>query len=492
MPFRKFKPRIYFYYYTAEELNEFSEGSEKAKQFKWRNVNYDTEKQMWTKDGKIIVPKEAIEKILTAVYNDPETGLVGRDKFWARIYEYYAGIKKSDVAKFLKNNETHQLHQIPKKEKSVKSIVISKPRKYLQCDLIDVSKVRNFNEDFTFIFTCVDLFSKYAWAVPLKDKTPGECTRAIETILSEMPFGEVPSVVQSDSGNEFRGEFDAYLEDHDIKHLTSKAYSPTSQGAVESFNKTLKLMIQRFNTNESDTKFYVDVLPLLLKNYNNAKHSTTGIAPMKLHKLRVDEGASEEDQKLHKQAFDKIKGQAEEHSTGAKFTKLKIGSYVRVLRTRHENYEDKPGVMQKKTIKQWSEEYYKVVHEVNDTYQLMEMSTEPFKDDQEPNKDGLYYGKLTKYFKRDHLLDIPNPSKMIKSKGERGDYSERSGTGKHNIQQLNRKANKKQKELATTTEDEFVGVQNDDLDPSLNKPIAKRKTQRVIKKPKRYQESDEE
>ena len=52
-------------------------------------------------------------------------------------------------------------------------------------DLIDKSSLSKNNNNYQFTFTVIDLFTKYAWAIPLKNKSSLTTTNAFKIILSE-------------------------------------------------------------------------------------------------------------------------------------------------------------------------------------------------------------------------------------------------------------------------------------------------------------------
>ena len=52
-------------------------------------------------------------------------------------------------------------------------------------DLIDKSSLSNYNNNYKFILTVIDIFTKYAWAIPLKNKFGLSITNGFKTILSE-------------------------------------------------------------------------------------------------------------------------------------------------------------------------------------------------------------------------------------------------------------------------------------------------------------------
>ena len=52
-------------------------------------------------------------------------------------------------------------------------------------DLADMQLISNFNKGFRFLLCVIDIFSKYAWVVPLKDKKGTSIVNAFQKILKE-------------------------------------------------------------------------------------------------------------------------------------------------------------------------------------------------------------------------------------------------------------------------------------------------------------------
>jgi len=77
-------------------------------------------------------------------------------------------------------------------------ILSSEVNGYWQVDLIDFQK---YNErGFKWILTVVDVFSKYLWARPLKNKSAEEVKEAFSCIFKERR----PIVLQTDNSKEFK------------------------------------------------------------------------------------------------------------------------------------------------------------------------------------------------------------------------------------------------------------------------------------------------
>ena len=72
---------------------------------------------------------------------------------------------------------------------------------------MDIRSHRSFNDDNAFILTCIDVFSKRAWALPLKNKTGERVCEALSKVLA----GQNYTHIQTDKGKEFYNEKVSYL-----------------------------------------------------------------------------------------------------------------------------------------------------------------------------------------------------------------------------------------------------------------------------------------
>ena len=61
--------------------------------------------------------------------------------------------------------------------------------------------ISKFNKGFRFLLCVIDIFSKYAWVVPLKDKKGITITNAFQKILKES--NRKPNKIWVDDGSEF-------------------------------------------------------------------------------------------------------------------------------------------------------------------------------------------------------------------------------------------------------------------------------------------------
>ena len=184
-----------------------------------------------------------------------------------------AGGNRKNAEKWLKSQDTYTLHRPVRKKFRRNRILVSGLDSQWSADLIDVSALAKYNNKYTFLLTVVDSLSKYAWVVPLKDKSGTSIVNAFKMIFKE----RICRRLRTDSGKEFlNSKFQSLLKSKGIIFFTSK--NETKCAMVERFNRTLRSRMWRYFTATRQER-YVDVLPQLVHSYNNSRHSSTGVAP---------------------------------------------------------------------------------------------------------------------------------------------------------------------------------------------------------------------
>ena len=83
-------------------------------------------------------------------------------------------------------------------------------------DLIDRSSLSKLNKNYKFTFTVIDNHTKYAWAIPLKDKSGKSTTIAFKKLIDKEK--RKPQKVWSDRGKEFyNSAFLDFLKQNEIQ-----------------------------------------------------------------------------------------------------------------------------------------------------------------------------------------------------------------------------------------------------------------------------------
>ena len=142
-------------------------------------------------------------------------------------------------------------------------------------DLADMQLISRFNKGFRFLLCVINIFSKYAWVVPLKDKKVISIVNAFQKILYKS--GRKPNKIWVDKGIEFQNNsFKKWFKDNDIEMYL--IHNEGKYVVAERFIKTLKTKIYKYMTSVSKN-VYIDKLDAIVDEYNNAYHRTIRMKP---------------------------------------------------------------------------------------------------------------------------------------------------------------------------------------------------------------------
>ena len=108
--------------------------------------------------------------------------------------------------------------------------------------------ISKFNKGFRFLLCVIDIFSKYAWVVPLKDKKGISIVNAFQKILDDS--NRKPNKIWVDKGSEFyNNSFKTWLKDNDIEMYS--IHNEEKSVAAERFIRTLMPKIYKYRTSVS-------------------------------------------------------------------------------------------------------------------------------------------------------------------------------------------------------------------------------------------------
>ena len=131
-------------------------------------------------------------------------------------------------------------------------------------DLVDMSRLKSFNKKYTFLLTIIDVYSRYAWAIPIKNKTGLSVLEAFKSIE------QTPKNLFTDQGTEFfNSHMKKYCEEMNINLYHT--YSEIGGGHIERFNRTLKEKMYKHLT-LTQSNDYISNLPKIMKQYNETRH----------------------------------------------------------------------------------------------------------------------------------------------------------------------------------------------------------------------------
>ena len=180
-------------------------------------------------------------------------------------------IYKYQMYQWYRNQSVNQTmgEKQPTKRKNTRQIYTSKPNTTYQMDLIDFTS--NSYKGFTFYLILIDIFTKYAYGFPLKNKRPETIKNALNKLINKYKIDI--KVIQTDQGNEFN-----FVFPEGIKHLKSKAYTAENQGIVERYNRTLKQQFYKYREATGKNN-WSEIFEKLIDNINNSYSRTTKSTP---------------------------------------------------------------------------------------------------------------------------------------------------------------------------------------------------------------------
>ncbi len=92
-------------------------------------------------------------------------------------------IRQSDVREYLHRQRTYTLHKPIHRKFKRNKIKSFRMDTHWQTDLCDMQKIAKYNASYKYVLTCFDVFSKFGWAEPIKDKSSFSTAKGFEKIL---------------------------------------------------------------------------------------------------------------------------------------------------------------------------------------------------------------------------------------------------------------------------------------------------------------------
>lgn len=285
------------------------------------------------------------DELLKSVYYDPANAasFSSANALFGAVK--HKGVSFSEVKQWLMKQATYTLHKSRRKVFKRNPVVVTNTDQQWQADLVDMQKFSTQNQGFKYLVTVIDVFSKYAFAVPLKNKSADVLKSAFEKLFEKRQ----PTVLQTDQGLEFdNAKLKALLKERGIQYFTTRN-TETKCSIVERFNKTLRNRMFKYFTAKG-TRKYTTVLSDLLKAYNSRVHRSTGMRPIDVR--------DEHRQKI----FMKLYGYPSERemllAQAKKKSQLNVGEQVRI------QYQNE--AFQKGYYPQWTDEVFSIKNVAKD------------------------------------------------------------------------------------------------------------------------------
>ena len=178
-------------------------------------------------DSKDLTKKTVADKILRNrsfnIAKDPKYDGYQRG-LASMVYKFFDKKSKESGVKHVYTKLTPQNQQLAEElhkpiiKKFEKRKVHAAFKDYIWgADLADMQLLSKYNKGIRFLLCVIDIFSKYAWVIPLKDKKGISIVMAFQSILRQPNSSRKPNKIWVDKGSEFyNASFKRWLRDNDL------------------------------------------------------------------------------------------------------------------------------------------------------------------------------------------------------------------------------------------------------------------------------------
>lgn len=251
------------------------------------------------------------EKIET-IYED--NNFPGAEKLYKLVVKEHPDITRSDIVKFLKQQKEEQLLKIKKKPSQLGHITASKVNEIWQVDYFIMRKFQEFNKGYSYILAVVDVFSRKAYAIPLKIKDATTTINAFQDLMKQNDVSPIVMMTDQD-GTFLSNEFQKYLEKNEIILEMNVLNDHFALGIIDNFARRLKTIFSKIFI-RTGKKNWIDYIDKVVSQYNKTPHSALkGLSP------------NQAEMKEHEEAIAIINQEKKQHNKVV--SDLEIGDKVR-------------------------------------------------------------------------------------------------------------------------------------------------------------------
>ena len=304
-------------------------------------------------------------------------------------------IGRIKIRQFLNNEDPYSLMKPIRRSFPRSKVVVNTIDSMWDGDLADVSNISSHNDGYKFLLVLIDIFSRFLFIVPLKNKQHQNITDGLKSVFQT---GRKPRTLRTDKGSEFKNRWvKSFLKKEGVHAIYTQ--NETKANYAERVIRTMKNLIYRYFIKKR-TYRYVDVLQDLVTNYNQRPHRSLGEhTPASVNEKNADEirlvAYLSTQKKSPKRNTDKMKTSKKSmlKKRNKMVFKYKIGDDVRISQLKHS--------FQRDYQQKWTEEYFKVFKR----YQRDGISVYRIKDLADDPIDGTFYeSELQKVTKSGDIL----------------------------------------------------------------------------------------
>ena len=217
------------------------------------------------------------EAFLRQIYYNPKyaTAFSGFNKLWLTVKSHGKNISRQQLQDWLASQDVYTSHHPIVYRFKRRRVITRGINDVWDADLADMSGLSEENDDVSYLLIVIDIFSRYLYVEPMKNKSNASTLAAIKRVFGTA--GSQPETFRSDAGKEFLGKgVKNYLGDREIYQQVTQGDKKANY--AERAIRTIKGKIYKYLYYKR-TKRYIDVLSDLVQGYNNCYHRGIKMMP---------------------------------------------------------------------------------------------------------------------------------------------------------------------------------------------------------------------
>ena len=235
---------------------------------------------------QLVLPKKCRRKVMEMAHSIPLAGHLGKKKTTDRVLQrFYWPTMYRDIAEWCRTCDSCQKtsNRGVNRAPLIPLPIISQPFKRIAMDIVrPLPRSRQGNR---FVLVICDYATRYPEAVPMKNLDAGSVAEELIKVFSRVG---VPQEILTDQGTNFTSKLltELYKMLH-VQPIRTTPYHPQTDGLVERFNQTLKMMIRKTAVKEGLD--WDKMVPYILFAYREVPQASTGFSPFELlygHQVR--------------------------------------------------------------------------------------------------------------------------------------------------------------------------------------------------------------
>ncbi|XP_068213182.1 uncharacterized protein [Palaemon carinicauda] len=235
--------------------------------------------ETWKDLFQIVVPKD-IRPLILELSHSADSHL-GITKTYERIsQDFYWPNMKNDIKEYVKTCTTCQKVSSPNVKVPVaplKPILV--PKEPFSKIIVDcVGPLPKTKRGHEYLLTALCPTTRYPFAVPLRNISAKNILKSLVSIFTVVGF---PTELQCDQGTNFMSHaFKTAMKDYHITQVSSSAYHPQTNGALERTHQTIKNLLRKY-IHSSGNEWDCD-LELIMYIIRGVRNQSTGMSPFEL------------------------------------------------------------------------------------------------------------------------------------------------------------------------------------------------------------------